>query len=326
MESKGIPELLKVVGKKLNRENAIKANSENNILITPGIKQALFYINCCLINPGDEGIILEPYWITYLDSLKLCGGVPVFVEGKEENNFKATIGEIKSKVTPKTKYILFSNPCNPSGAVWRREELEDIVKIARKHDIFIISDEIYEYFLYDRLKHVSTASLRGAEKLTITFNGFSKGQAMSGWRVGYIVANDKIIKAATKMQQTIATCVCSISQKAAVKGYHAKKEIKNIVREYQERRNIFVRGLNGIKGISCKYPEGAFYVFANISGLNINGLQASSKILDYASVSSVPGIVYGEHYSNYVRFSFAAGRDVLKDAVKRMEKLFLGNR
>jgi aspartate aminotransferase len=258
--AKGIPELLEAVSKKLLEDNKIKTIPGKNIIITPGIKQALYYVNLCLINPGDEAIILEPYWLTYIDSLKLCGGVPVIVCCKEENNFKPKIEDIEKRITKKTKYILFNNPNNPTGAVWSKSELKKLVEVARKHKVTIVADEIYEHIIFDNNKFISIASLEGADDITITFNGFSKGPAMTGWRLGFIAAPEEIIKLMVKAQQQIATCATSISQKAAVVAYEQKKEIEEMRLIYQKRRDLLVNGLNKIKGFKCNHPEGTFYV------------------------------------------------------------------
>jgi len=319
--SKGIPELRKQISIKLQQENNLTTDPEKNILVTPGTKQALYYLNCVIINPGDEAIIFEPYWVTYPESIKLCGGIPVPVFGKEENNFKPTIKEIEEKITEKTKYILFSNPCNPTGALFNKEELQEIVNLAKERNIYIISDEIYEYIIYDN-EFVSTASLSRAKDITITLNGFSKGTNMTGWRIAFIAAPEHIIKAANIMQQQIATCASSISQKAAVEAYNEKHKIKDMVQKYQQNRDLLVNGLNKIKGFHCNNPKGTFYTFPNISGLNMNSTKAAEYILEHAQITTVPGIAYGENCDSFLRFSFAASEEDIKEALNRLEKLF----
>ena len=320
--AKGIPELLQSIGSKLQKENNVDVDPDKNILVVPGIKQAIYYINCCLINPGDEGIIFEPYWLTYWDSLKLCDGIPVPVFGVQTNDFKPTIQQIKNKISDKTKYILFSNPCNPTGSLWDRNELEEIVEIARNHDIFVISDEIYEKIVFDNNEFVSTASLEGAKDITITLNGFSKGQAMTGWRIGYAVGHEDIIKALLKTQQQIATCVSSISQKAAVIAYDGRDQIQNMVKSYEKRRNLIVDGLNSIKGFSCNKPRGTFYAFADISALDMGSIKATDYLLENAGVGVVPGVAYGKNCDNYIRLSFATSEENIKRALIKLEEVF----
>jgi len=292
--------------------------------VTPGTKQALFYINAALINPGDEAIIFEPYWVTYVDSLKMCGGIPIIAPGPEDNEFKPTAKQIENKITKKTKYILFSNPCNPSGAVWSKEELEQIVQIAEKHNILLVVDEIYEHILFDNTKFVSAASLPGAEKITITLNGFSKGPAMTGWRIGYVVAPEPLINEMMKIQEQIATCTSSISQKAAVHAYEQKEDIQRMVREYESRRNYLVGEINKIKGLRCQKPKGTFYLFVNISGTGLKSMEISDKMLSQAKVAVVPGIAYGEGCDDYIRLSFATKKEELEKAVAGLKEIFGG--
>ena len=320
--SKGILELLQAISKKLEIENNIDAVPENNILITPGVKQALYYLNLILINPGDECIIFEPYWLTYWDSVKLCGGRPVSVYGEEKNDFKPTQEQIENKICDKTKYILFSNPCNPTGSLWNKKELEDIVKVARENKIFIISDEVYEKIIFDGNVFVSTASLEGAKDVTITLNGFSKAQAMTGWRIGYAIGPEYVIKAMNEVQQQTATCVCSISQKAASMAFGAEEDTTEMVEQYQKRRDLFVDGLNRIKGFNSKKPKGTFYVFANISDLRMASVEATDYLLEKVGVGVVPGIAYGENCNNYLRFSFATNEANIIKALKKLEEVF----
>ncbi|MBS3124364.1 pyridoxal phosphate-dependent aminotransferase [Candidatus Woesearchaeota archaeon] len=321
--SRGILELRHKISEKLRNENKIDLNAENNIIIVPGVKQALYYLNTALINPGDEAIIFEPYWSTYIDSLKLCGGVPITISGKEENYFKPDLKLLRNKITPKTKYILFSNPCNPSGTLFNRKELEEIVMIAKEHNILIISDEIYEKLVFDDNQFVSTASILEAEDITITINGFSKVTAMTGWRLGFIAANEAIIKAITLVQQQIATCPNSIVQKAAEVAFEQKEEIDQMVKIYQRKRDLLVDGLNKIKGFSCNKPQGSFYVFPNISGLDLGGsTNVSLYLLEKTGIGVVPGIEYGNNFDNYVRFAYTITEKEILEAISRLESAF----
>jgi aspartate/methionine/tyrosine aminotransferase/aminoglycoside N3'-acetyltransferase len=321
-KSKGIDELRYEIRKKLHKENRIKVDPDNNILITPGVKQALYYLNSCVINPNDEAIVIEPHWMTYIDSLLLCGGVPKTVCGEEGNDFKPTMEQIENKISERVKYIIVNNPCNPTGALWSKQELEKIVDMARKNNMLIVSDEIYEKMVFDDNKFVSMASLEGAEDITITLNGFSKSHAMTGWRVGYAVGHEEIIKAMNKVQQQIATCACSISQKAAVIANQERDDVKRMTSLYQKRRDILVNGLNKINGFECRKPKGTFYAFANITGLGMGSLEVTEYMLKEANVAVVPGIAYGKNCNNFIRLSFAASEENIEGALRNLDACF----
>ncbi len=323
--AQGILELRQAISKKLREENGIVADPGKNILVTPGVKQALFYLNSCLINPGDEIIVLEPYWFTYLESVKLCDGIPVPVVGKEEKGFKPTTRQIEEKITSKTKYIVLSNPCNPTGAVWDIQELKEIVSLAKAYNLLIIADEIYEKIIFDNHKFVSIASLPEAEEITITLNGFSKCSAIQGWRVGFVVANEVIIKAMLKIQQQVATCVNSIAQRAAVVAFEQTEEIKKMVQVYQQRRDLMVNGLNSIMHFQCKKPLGGLFIFVNISSLNLGSVAAASILLEKLGIGVVPGVAYGKNFDHYLRFSFTTSEENIREAVKRLT-LFFGTK
>ena len=320
--SKGIHELLVTIGNVMRKKYSTVIDPDKNIIITPGTKQAVYYLNCVLINPGDEGIIFEPNWLTYWDSLKLCGGIPVNVIGKESDGFKPKIRDINNSITKKTKYILFSNPCNPTGAVWNREELRELLKIAITNNILIIADEIYGRIIFDKRKFVSIGSLENVENNVIILNGFSKEQAMTGWRIGYMIGPAVIIDAVNKMQQQIATRVSSISQHAALKGFSVERSIDNMVRTFEKRRNILIRGLNKIKGFSCQKPQGTFYAFVNISGTGMDSEQIADYLLQKAKIGVVPGVSYGSNFRHYIRVSFTINEKRIIEALNRLTELF----
>jgi len=321
ISSKGISNLLSSIEKKY-KNHSFNQLTKNNIIVTPGVKQALFYLNLCLINPGDEAIIFEPYWVTYLDSLLLCGGKPINISGKEENYFKPDISDIKSKITDKTKYFLFSNPCNPSGAVWNKDELNEIYFLAKKHNLYIISDEIYDSIIFDNLKYTSIGSLEEKINKVITLNGYSKSYSMPGFRIGYIIANETLITQTIKLQETIATCVSSISQFAASNAYDDELFLLNNKIIYEQRRDLLVDGINSIKGLSCVKPKGSFYVFINIKDLRMDSIKASEDMLVNAKVAVVPGIAYGNNFDSYVRASFATSEKKINKAIENLLKYY----
>ncbi len=321
MPARGTPELLTAIAEKLKRENAISA-TVNNIIVVPGTKQAIFYLNSIIINAGDTAIIFEPYWVTYEDSLRICGGTPIFVTGTLKTHFKPSVPAVEQAILPSTKYILFSNPCNPSGALWSKEELIELVQLARRKGVLLIVDEVYEKIVFDQRALVSVASLPGAQDIVITLNGYSKGPAMPGWRIGFVVAAEKIIDALAIMQETIATCASSTSQHAAVFGFADPAAFMAMCATYQRRRDMVVAALNTIKGFFCFSPQGAFYVFPSIEGLGMRSEEATADMLDRAHVAVVPGIAFGKSFDGHVRMSLAASDDVLDRAMERLRKTY----
>ena len=323
----GYPELRKGIAEKLQKENGIPC-TENNILVSGGAKHSISNVFLATLNPGDEVIIYAPYWVSYVDMVKLAEGVPVIIEGGIEQDFKASAAQLEAAITDKTKSIIFSSPCNPSGAVFSKEELQAIADVVLKHEnIMVIADEIYEYINFSG-EHASIGSLPGMSERTITVNGFSKGYAMTGWRVGYICAPEWLVKGINKMQGQTTSGICSIAQRAAIAAISGDQQpTMDMASAYKRRRKLVLDLLSEIPGIKSNEPGGAFYVFPDISSyfgksdgettINTSG-DLALYLLANAHVSVVGGGAFGS--PKCIRISYAASDENLKVALVHIKE------
>lgn len=323
----GYPELRQAIADKLKRDNSLSYTPEQ-IVVSNGAKQSIANVMLCLLNPGDEVIVYTPYWVSYIEQIKLAEGEPVLISGSIENNFKATADQLESAITPRTKAVIYSSPCNPTGAVFSREEMEAMAAVLSKHkNIFVIADEIYEYINFSG-EHVSMASMPGMYDNTITINGFSKGFAMTGWRLGYIAAPASIAKACNKIQGQFTSGANSIAQRAAIVALNGDMaSTQDMAKAYLRRRDLVLDLLNEIPGIKTYVPNGAFYIFPDISeyfGKSDGDTTINSAgdfcmyVLNNAHVSLVTGEAFGA--PECVRLSFAASEEQLKEAIKRIKE------
>ena len=323
----GYPELRKSIVEKLKEENGIECN-ENNIVVSNGAKHSIANVMLALINPGDEVIVYSPYWVTYAEVVKLADGVPVLIEGGLDQDFKASAEQLEAAITDKTRAIIYSSPCNPTGAVFSKEELEAIAEVIIRHDdIIVIADEIYEYINFSG-GHYSIGAIPGMSERTVTVNGVSKSYAMTGWRVGYICAPEWLAKAINKMQGQVTSGVCSIAQRAALAAILGGKETtKEMVNTYHSRRQMVYDLLQEIPGMKINMPEGAFYMFPDVSAYFgksngddkiENASDMAMYLLNAAHVSVVTGEAFGA--PNCIRISYAASDDNLKEAFKRIKE------
>jgi aspartate aminotransferase len=314
--SKGIPELRGAIARHLREIHDTKVECEQ-IIVAPGAKQALFYVLTALLEEGEEVLVPEPSWLSYCEMIKLAGGIPVPIESSEEEGFIPPIDRIKKMIGKNTRAILINNPVNPTGALYGKEQIKQIVQLCEDKNIYLISDEIYCDIVYG--EEFFSAGKTKSQKV-ILINGTSKMAAMTGWRIGYAIGNKKIIDDCVKMQQQTATCPSSISQYAAVAAFSDyKRYISSMISAYSKRRNMFCKGLENI-GIKYFKPKGTFYVFANIKSISKSSKEATEFLLDKAGVSSVPGSAYGKSGEGYVRFSFATSEENLNAAIERMKK------
>ncbi|WP_114751665.1 pyridoxal phosphate-dependent aminotransferase [Pleomorphovibrio marinus] len=323
----GYQDLREAIAKKLREENSIKEAKAENIVVSTGAKHAIANIFMCIVNEGDEVVIFSPYWVSYSEIIKLAGGVPVLIDGNLENNFKATAGQLKAAITDKTKAVIYSSPCNPSGSVFSKEELEAIADVVKeKDDLVVVADEIYELINFTG-QHASIASFPGMFERTITVNGFSKGYAMTGWRVGYICAPVSLAKACEKIQSQFTSGGTGIAQRAALAGISGdQSSSKEMAKAYLKRRDLVLGLLKEIPGIKTHVPEGAFYFFPDVSAFfgkstgqhTINNADDFCLyILNEAHVSLVTGAAFGA--PNCIRLSYAASEEELKEALKRIK-------
>lgn len=324
----GYADLREAIADKLNKENNIPCSTAN-IVVSNGAKQSIANVMFALLNPGDEVIVFSPYWVSYTALIELAEGKPVFIKGGIENDFKATAAQLEAAITPRTKAVIYSSPCNPTGSVFTRKELEGIAEVLQRHDgIIAIADEIYELINYTG-ENVSLASLPGMFDRTVTVNGFAKGFAMTGWRVGYIAAPEWLAKGCTKMQGQITSANCSIAQRAALTAITSDLGPSHDMAEaYLKRRELVAGLLSELPGIRINQPQGAFYFFPDVSAYfgKSDGETTISDandfcmyILNEAHVSLVSGEAFGD--PNCVRLSYAASEDELKEAVRRIREI-----
>lgn len=327
----GTLELKAAVCQKLKRDTGLEY-STSNIVISNGGKHSLTNTFTCICDPGDEVILPAPYWVSYPEMIKLADAVPVIIEGAEENNFKFTAEQLENAITPKTRALVLNTPSNPTGMVYTKDELEKIAEIAVKNNIYIIFDEIYEKLVYEG-EHTNIATLGDEIRdLTIIVNGLAKTYAMTGWRIGYVAANEKLAKAMGNIQSHATSNPNSIAQAAAVEALNGDQSIiETMKKTYIERRDYMVDKINSIDGLSCKTPHGAFYVFMNVKdvlnkehyGKMINTAnELCQDILDRALVALVPSEGFG--VDGYVRLSYATSMDTIKTGLDRIEKYLKG--
>jgi aspartate aminotransferase len=311
--SLGIPELREAIANKLREENKIDV-SKDNIIVTPGSKQAIFYAVMALIDEGDEVIIPTPAWSSYMEIVTLAGGK--VKEVPTNNDFSLNIEKIKEVITKRTKLIIINSPNNPTGHVMDIKEIKALCDIVLDSNLFVLSDEIYEKLVYEG-KHISIASLPNMEERTITINGFSKTYAMTGWRLGYAVAPKNIISAMNKIQQHTATCVTSFAQIAAIEALKPHTPIAPMIEEFKRRRDYICKALEKLSFKFVK-PKGAFYVFPEIPIDNMNSNEFCDILLEKYGVSVTPGTAFG-NYDKHIRISYANSIENIEEAMKRIE-------
>ena len=324
----GYLELREAIAAKLLRDNGLSYRP-NQIVVSTGAKQCLANAALAMLNPGDEVIFPAPYWVSYKEITKLAGATPVEILATIENDFKITPTQLEAAITEKTKMVWFNSPCNPTGSVYNQQELEALAKVLRQHpNIFILSDEIYEYINFTSIPHTSFAAIEGMYERTITINGLSKAFAMTGWRIGYLAAPEWIAKACNKVQGQITSGTNAIAQRAAIAALKApKSEIQYMIDEFKKRRDLVLALLSEVEGLKVNIPEGAFYVFPDVSsffgktlrGRTIrNASDFSLYLLEEAMVATVTGEAFGD--ANCIRISYAASEKELREAIRRIKE------
>ena len=310
-----------IVKKHVERHNT-SWNPRTEVLVTVGVSEALDTAFRAILNPGDEVLIPEPCYVSYLPCVRFAGGKAVLVPTSAAEGFRVSASELEKRITPRTKAILLAYPTNPTGAVMDKESLQAVVDLAVKHDLYIVSDEIYERLAYDA-PHVSVPALPGAYERTILLNGFSKAYAMTGWRVGYACAPAPIIESMMKIHQYTMLCAPHLSQLAALEALrHAEPDVDHMIADYDRRRRLFVTGLNNI-GLNCPLPGGAFYAFPSIAKTGLTDEVFTERLLKEQHVLVVPGSVFGASGEGHIRACYATATDKLEEALIRIER-FLG--
>lgn len=323
----GLPQLKKAIAEKLKKDNRLDYDP-SQIVVSNGAKLSLHNAIEAISNPGDEIIVLAPYWVSYLELVKMSGATPVIVDGEKENDFKVNINELKKAVTDKTKAIILNSPSNPTGAVYNESELKAIAELAVENQIIIISDEIYEKLLYNG-EHISIASFGDDIKdLTIVINGMSKAYAMTGWRIGYTASNKELASMMDNMQSHATSNPNSIAQYASIEALTGTQDsIHDMKEHFHKRRDLMADMINDIEGLSCKKPDGAFYIMVNISEMigktikdkEIKGsMDFAEFLLTEARVAVVPGIAFGA--DDCIRLSYATSEEKIKEGIKRIKE------
>ena len=316
----GTPELRQAIADKLKRDNGVDYKAEE-ILVTIGVGEGTYAAVAAFTEPGDEILVPDPVWLNYIHVPHFFGAVPVSYALKEENDYQIDLDQIESLITPKTKMLVINTPGNPTGVVQSYETLEKLADIAKRHDLIVVSDEIYEKLVYDGAKHVSIAALPGMKERTITLNGFSKCYSMTGWRLGYAAAPVEFIKAMVRVHAYINTCAPSFVQEAGITALEkAEPDVQVMVKEYQRRRDYAVSAINAIDGLSCKTPGGAFYIFVNIKALGKTSAEMADYLLDHAKIAAVPGSAFGPEGEGYIRLSYACSYERIVEAMERLKK------
>ncbi|OGO59641.1 MAG: aromatic amino acid aminotransferase [Chloroflexi bacterium RBG_19FT_COMBO_47_15] len=318
--NKGTPELRAELAKHLESRFGLTYNPDDEILITVGVSEGLDLAMRAILNPGDEVIMPDPCYVAYPASVSLAGGTPVQVPTTEENNFEITADDIEPRITQRTKAILLGYPCNPTGAVLSKEELTQIAELAKRYNLLVISDEVYDRLVYG-IEHTCLASLPGMRERTILLNGFSKAYAMTGWRIGYAASNKEIVGAMTKIHQYTMLCASTMGQIAAIEALKADdSEVDAMVRDYDRRRRVMVKGFRDI-GLSCFEPKGAFYAFPSIKITGMTSEEFAEKLLIEEKVAVVPGSAFGQCGEGYIRCCYATSLPEIEEALKRMGRL-----
>ena len=315
----GMLELRQELAKYLEHHYGVSYQPEREILVTVGVSEGLDLAVRAILNPGDEVIIPDPWYVSYPPCVILAGGTPVFVPMSKQNNFVLKAEDVEPLINKQTKAILIGYPANPTGAVMSREELAEIAKLAQKHNLLVISDEIYARLVYG-VEHTCFASLPGVKEQTILLGGFSKAFAMTGWRIGYIAANEQLIEAMLKIHQYTMLCAPTMGQMAGIEALRSgEDDVAKMVKEYDRRRRFIVRKLNEI-GLPCFEPKGAFYAFPSIEATGMSSEEFAERLLMEEQVAVVPGSAFGQCGEGFVRCCYATSLASIEEALKRMER------
>lgn len=316
----GLMDLRIEICKYFKRKFDLNYEPANEVMITVGGSEAIDIAFRAMLNPGEEVIIPEPCYVSYVPCVTLADGVPVTIELKEENEFKLTPEELLAAITPKTKILVLAFPNNPTGAIMTREELEKIAKICIEKDIFVVSDEIYAELSYGSSRHCSIASIEGMRERTVVINGFSKSHAMTGWRLGYACGPELILKQMLKIHQFAIMCAPTNSQYAAVEALrNCDDEVDKMRTEYDQRRRFMLSRLRGM-GLKCFEPYGAFYIFPNIAEFGMTSDEFATRFLNEEKVAVVPGTAFGNCGEGFLRLSYASSFENLKTSMERLER------
>ncbi len=316
----GLSTLREEISNYLTRKYSITYCPESEILVTVGGSEAIDACLRVITDPGDEIIIPQPSYVCYEPITQVCGGVPVIINTKAENDFKVTVAELTEKITPKTKALILPYPCNPTGAIMEKEDLEALGEVLKDTNILVISDEIYSELTFGGKRHVSPASIESLKDRTVVINGFSKSFSMTGWRLGFVCGPEPIISQITKLHQFAIMCAPTTSQYAAVEALKScDEEVQDMMEEYDTRRKIIVKGFNDL-GLTCREPKGAFYAFPCIKSTGMTSEEFCEKLLYAKKVAIVPGTAFGDSGEGFVRASYCYSTEHIKEALSRIKE------
>ncbi len=321
--SSGILELRKAISEKLKRENKISYDPSKEVVVTAGATAALNVSLLATLDVGDEILVPDPGWATYVHAVHLVGAKPIMYSLRESSSYGFVREEVQKLVTPKTKAILINTPSNPIGSIFSSKNIESIADFARENNFFVISDEVYEKFLYSDQgdEHISIASLPDMKERTVTFNSMSKTYAMTGWRIGYAASNQSIGSAMSRINAAASSCVSTIAQYAALEALTGPQDsVRKMISTFRKRRDLMVRGLNSIEGFRCALPMGAFYTFANIKNTGYTSFDLAMKFLEESHVATVPGSAFGSEGEGYLRIAYANSSENIQHALERISQ------
>lgn len=316
----GLISLREAIANCFNAEYGLKVKPETEIIATVGGMEALFLALSCIIDDNDEVIVIAPYYVNYIEMIKLCGGKPVIVYTKAEDGFQCSAEQIEKLITGNTVSIIINTPCNPTGMVLSEKSLKAVASLAEKYDLTVISDEVYKTLLYDKKKHESIIRFDGMKDRTVIVDSLSKRFAMTGYRLGYAIGPTELISCMTKMQENVVACAPLPSQYAGIAAYSLCAKDTSIRDVFEKRRNYLANAINEINSLHCHIPQGAFYLFVNIASTGLDSLSFAYQLLEQEQVAVVPGKCYGENYDNYIRIAYTLDIPYLKDAVVRIHR------
>lgn len=318
-QNAGLLDLRKTISTYYERKEGLKFNPETEVMVTVGAMEGLYLALISMLNPGDEVIIPAPYYVNYTQMVRMCHAVPVIIDNPERTDLSFDVIDIEKAITSKTRAIMINTPSNPSGRIIPHDKIAGIAELAKKHDLAVISDEVYKCLIYDNIPFKSIIAIEGMRERTILINSLSKEFCMTGYRIGYVMAPEKIIAAMTKLQENICACAPLPSQHAAIKALSGEEDYsKNMVDIFTERRNVLFEGLSKIEKFCVKAPEATFYMMVDISKTGMNSIDFCYALLRGAHVAAVPGITYGQCCNHYIRIAFTLDVEKIKEGVRRI--------
>jgi len=321
----GILPLRKAISKKLLRTNKMSYDPEKEIIVTAGGVEALALAMISTLDPGDEVILPDPSYPNYMNQIMMLGAVPKFVQVFEEDSFMYRPEKLEEAITPKTRILILNSPANPTGGVASLKKLEDIARIVVKHDLLVLSDEVYRDLIYDNMEFFSICSLEGMRDRTVIIDSFSKTYAMTGWRIGYAAGPEEVIGSMTRLQENVVSCVNSATQYAGLEALEGPQDsVKVMLDKYAERRDLVYNGINSIENLSCKKPEGAFYAFVNISKTGLTAQDFAMRLLEEARVVVVPGTGFGKNGEGFVRIAYPTSNENIEEGLRRIRMFVEG--